>query len=120
MKSYLVKLLVFSLLIFVATFLAAQKFNIPVYYVILLSVFFTGYSLLLNSQLQKALTNVNKNKFTNTFLALTALKMFSSLFILLFGLYIIKENRLAIGICTMAYYMLYTAIEVQHWLGKLK
>lgn len=79
-----------------------------------------GYSFLLNSQLQKAVADANKNKFTNTFLALTALKMFSCLFVLLFGLYFIKENRLAIGICTMAYYMLYTFFEVSHWLGKLK
>jgi hypothetical protein len=53
-------------------------------------------------------------------LALTALKMFSCLFILLFGLYFIKENRLAIGICTMTYYMLYTGLEVWYWMGKLK
>jgi hypothetical protein len=120
MKSYSVKLLVFSALIFVAAFLAAQKFGMPSYYIIALSGFFTSFSFILNKQLQTALQDTNKNKFTNTFLALTALKMFSCLFILLFGLYFIKENRLAIGICTMSYYMLYTALEVWHWTGKLK
>ncbi|MFI5142206.1 MAG: hypothetical protein ACHQII_07610, partial [Bacteroidia bacterium] len=79
----------------------------PLFYIILLSVYFMGFSFALNTQLQKALADPNKNKFTNMFLALTALKMFSCLFILLFGLYFIKENRLAIGICTMSYYMLY-------------
>jgi uncharacterized membrane protein len=54
------------------------------------------------------------------FLALTALKMFTSLFILLFGLYFITDNRLIVGICTMSYYMLYTVLEVWHWLGRLK
>jgi hypothetical protein len=120
MKSYPVKLLAFSVLIFAAAFLAGQKFGISLYYVILLSVFFTGFSFILNKQLQTALQDANKNKFTNSFLALTALKMFSCLFILLFGLYFTKENRLALGICTMSYYMLYTAIEVWHWMGKLK
>jgi hypothetical protein len=120
MKSYYLKLLAFSAVIFVTAFLAAQKFGISVYYVVLLSVYFTGFSLILNKQLQSALQDKNKNKFTNTFLALTALKMFSCLFILLFGLYFTKENRLAIGICTMSYYMLYTGIEVWHWMAKLK
>jgi hypothetical protein len=120
MKSYSVQLLAFSVLIFAAAFFAAQKFGISVYYVVLLSVFFTGFSFILNKQLQTALQDPNKNKFTNSFLALTALKMFSCLFILLFGLYFTKENRLALGICTMSYYMLYTAIEVWHWMGKLK
>jgi hypothetical protein len=120
MKSYPVKLLAFSVLIFVAAFLAAQKFGMPLYYIVLLSGFFTCFSFILNKQLQTALQDTNKNKFTNAFLGLTALKMFSSLFILLFGLYFIKENRFAIGICTMSYYMLYTVIEVWHWLGKLK
>ena len=120
MKSYYLKLLAFSAVIFVTAFLAAQKFGISVYYVVLLSVYFTGFSLILNKQLQSALQDKNKNKFTNTFLALTALKMFSCLFILLFGLYFIKENRLAIGICTMTYYMLYTGLEVWYWMGKLK
>jgi O-antigen/teichoic acid export membrane protein len=120
MKSYYVKLLAFSVLIFTAAFLAAQKFNMPLYYVVLLSVFFTSFSFILNKQLQDALQAENKNKFTNTFLALTALKMFSCLFILLFGLYFIKDSHLAIGICTMSYYMLYTALEVWHWLSRLK
>jgi len=120
MKSYSVKLLAFSALIFAAAFFAAQKFGMPLYYIVALSGFFTSFSFILNKQLQTALQDTNKNKFTNSFLALTALKMFSCLFILLFGLYFIKENRMAIGICTMTYYMLYTALEVWHWMGKLK
>jgi len=120
MKSYSVKLLAFSALIFAAAFLAAQKFSMPLYYIILLSAFFTGFSFILNNQLQNALQDSNKNKFTNSFLALTALKMFSCLFILLFGLYFIKDAHLAIGICTMSYYMLYTGLEVWHWMAKLK
>ncbi|HTA62603.1 MAG TPA: hypothetical protein VK835_09115 [Bacteroidia bacterium] len=120
MKSYSVKLLAFSVLIFAAAFLAAQKFGIPLFYIVALSGFFTGFSFILNKQLQSAIQHTNKNKFTNSFLALTALKMFSCLFILLFGLYFIKDNRLAIGICTMTYYMLYTALEVWYWMGKLK
>lgn len=120
MKSYSVKLLAFSALVFAAAFLAAQKFPMPLFYIIALSGFFTSFSFILNKQLQAALQDSNKNKFTNSFLALTALKMFSCLFILLFGLYFIKENRMAIGICTMSYYMLYTGLEVWYWMGKLK
>ena len=119
-RSYYLQLLVFSVLIFVASYIAAKKFAIPLYYVILLSGYFTAFSAILNRQLQKAIQDTNKNKFTHTFLALTALKMFSCLFILLFGLYFAAESKFAIGICTMSYYMLYTAFEVWHWLGKLK
>jgi len=120
MKSYQAKLNLFSVIVYAFAFLASQKFGIPLYYIVLLSAFFIGFSLVLNKQLQTALQDPNKNKFTNTFLALTALKMFTCLFILLFGLYFIKQNRLAVGICTMSYYMLYTGLEVWYWLGKLK
>jgi hypothetical protein len=120
MKSYSLKLLAFSVFVFASAFLAAQKFGMPLYYIMALTGFFTSFSFILNKQLQAALQDSNKNKFTNSFLALTALKMFSCLFILLFGLYFIKENRLAIGICTMSYYMLYTGLEVWYWMGKLK
>ena len=120
MKSYFVKLLVFSALIFVTAFLAAQKFNIALYYVVLLSVYFTGFSFVLNKQLQSALQDKNKNKFTHTFLALTALKMFSCLIILLFGLYFATASKLELGVCTMGYYMLYTTFEVWYWMGRLK
>ena len=118
--NYYVKLLVFSLLIFAIAFIAAQKFSIVIYYIVLLSVYFTGFSFILNRQLQSALADKNKNKFTHTFLALTALKMFSCLIILLFGLYFATTSKLELGICTMGYYMLYTTFEVWHWLGKLK
>jgi hypothetical protein len=120
MKSYFVKLLIFSALIFVVAFLAAQKFNMAIYYIVLLSVYFTGFSFILNRQLQSTLQDKNKNKFTHTFLALTALKMFSCLIILLFGLYFATAGKLELGICTMGYYMLYTTFEVWHWMGKLK
>jgi hypothetical protein len=118
--TYSVKILVFSALIFTAAFLAAQKFNIAFYYIVLLSVYFTSFSFILNRQLQKALLDQNKNKFTHTFLALTALKMFSCLIILLFGLYFATAGKLELGICTMSYYMLYTGFEVWHWINKLK
>ena len=118
--NYPVKLLVLSVFVFVAAFLAAQKFNIAVYYVVLLSVYFTVFSFILNKQLQSAVLDKNKNKFTHTFLALTALKMFSCLIILLFGLYFSTEGKLPLGVCTMGYYMLYTTLEVWHWMGKLK
>jgi hypothetical protein len=119
-QFYYLQLLAFSVLVFVAAYIAAVKFPIPPYYVILLSVYFTAFSGIMNHQLQKAIQDANKNKFTNTFLALTALKMFSCLFILLFGLYFATESKFAIGICTMSYYMLYTAFEVWHWLKRLK
>ena len=118
--GYYLQLLIFSGLIFVLAFLAAQKFEMPLYYIVLLSMYFTTFSAILNSQLQKAIKDKNKNKFTHTFLALTALKMFSCLFILLFGLYFAKANKSAMAICTMTYYMLYTSLEVWHWLGNLK
>jgi hypothetical protein len=113
-------LLIYSALIFFAAYITAQKFGIPVYYIVLLSVYFTGFSFILNKQLQSALQDQNKNKFTHTFLALTALKMFSCLIILLFGLYFTQQNKLALGICTMGYYMLYTMLEVWHWINRLK
>lgn len=118
--NYYLQLLIFSTLVFIATYFASLKFEIPLYYVVLLSIYFTGFSFILNKQLQSALQAENKNKFTHTFLALTALKMFSCLIILLFGLYFASQGKMAIGICTMGYYMLYTSYEVWYWLGKLK
>jgi|GEM_PF-1351179 len=118
--SYPIKLSIFSVLIFVTAVLLAQKFGISLYYIVVLSVFFTGFSFVLNMQLQRALTAENKNQFTFTFLGLTGLKMFSCLIILLFGLYFATASKLELGICTMAYYMLYTTFEVWHWMGKLK
>jgi O-antigen/teichoic acid export membrane protein len=118
--NYYLQLLIFSLLVFIVTYFASLKFEIPLYYIVLLSVYFTGFSFILNRQLQSALQAENKNKFTHTFLALTALKMFSCLIVLLFGLYFADKDKMAIGICTMGYYMLYTSYEVWYWLGKLK
>jgi hypothetical protein len=118
--NYYLQLLIFSTLVFIATYFASLKFEIPLYYVVLLSIYFTGFSFILNKQLQSALQAENKNKFTHTFLALTALKMFSCLIVLLFGLYFASQGKMAIGICTMGYYMLYTSYEVWYWLGKLK
>lgn len=118
--NYYLQLLIFSVLVFVITFFASLKFHIPLYYVVLLSVYFSAFSFVLNRQLQSALQAENKNKFTHTFLALTALKMFSCLILLLFGLYFANEGKMAIGICTMGYYMLYTTYEVWYWLNKLK
>ncbi|MHB8260296.1 MAG: hypothetical protein ACYDEC_08490 [Bacteroidia bacterium] len=108
------------MLVFILAYFASQKFNIPLYYIVLLSGYFTAFSFMLNKQLQSSLQSENKNKFTNTFLALTALKMLSCLFILLFGLYFANQGKLAIGIATMGYYMLYTSYEVWYWLNKLK
>lgn len=119
-RNYYLQLFMFSVLVFIIAFLACQSFAIPLYYIVLLSTYFTGFSFILNKQLQKALQAENKNKFTNTFLALTALKMFSCLFILLFGLYFANQGKLYIGIITMSYYMLYTSYEVWFWLKKLK
>jgi hypothetical protein len=118
--NYYLQLFIFSMLVFVVTYVASLKFEIPIYYVVLLSVYFTGFSFILNKQLQTALQDNNRNKFTHTFLALTALKMFSCLILLLFGLYFAKEGKMAIGLSTMGYYMLYTSYEVWYWLRKLK
>jgi hypothetical protein len=118
--NYYLQLLIFSVLVFVATYFTSLKFEIPLYYVVLLSVYFTGFSFILNKQLQTALQDNNRNKFTHTFLALTALKMFSCLILLLFGLYFATQGKMAIGISTMGYYMLYTGYEVWYWLRKLK
>jgi hypothetical protein len=118
--NYYLQVFIFSLLVFIVTYIASLKFEIPLYYVVLLGVYFTGFSFMLNKQLQSALQAENKNKFTHTFLALTALKMFSCLVILLFGLYFANQGKMTIGICTMGYYMLYTGYEVWYWLGKLK
>lgn len=98
----------------------AQKFNIALYYIAVLSIFFTGFSFVLNVRLQTALQSENKNQFTFAFLGLTGLKMLSCLFILLFGLYFATAGKLELGICTMSYYMLYTSFEVWHWMDKLK
>ncbi len=118
--NYPIKLLIFSVLVFVLAILLAHKFSIAFFYIGVLSIFFTGFSFLLNMQLQKALTAPSKNQFTFTFLGLTGLKMFSCLTILLFGLYFATASKLELGICTMSYYMLYTTFEVWHWMGALK
>ena len=119
-SNYYLQLFIFSVLVFIIAYLSSQKFAIPPYYIVLVSVYFTGFSFILNKQLQRALLAENKNKFTHTFLALTALKMFSCLIILLFGLYFANQGKLYIGIATMGYYMVYTGYEVWYWLNKLK
>ncbi len=118
--DYYTKLLIFSALISVIVFFMAQTFGISLYYIVLLSVYFTLFSVIFNMRLQASLLSVNKNQFTFTFLGLTGLKMLSCLFILMFGLYFSKSNKLELGICTMSYYMLYTTFEVWHWMNKLK
>lgn len=118
--NYYSKLCILSTLIFIIAFFAAKKFNISLYYVIILSAWFTAFSIILNIRLQNSLKSANKNQFTFVFLGLTGLKMLSCLLILLFGLYFSADHKLELGVCTMSYYMIYTAFEVSHWLGKLK
>jgi hypothetical protein len=121
MKSFSAKLSAFSVAVYVLAFFVGQKFGIHFAYIVFLAFFFMAFSFLLNSQLENALKSENKNQFTYTFLMLTGLKMFACLTILLVGLYFSnKESRMALGICTMFYYMLYTGFEVSHWLNKLR
>ena len=114
------KLLVFAAGVFIATYAASFWVELPLYLLIILSTFFTGFSFILNYRLEKAMHAENKNQFTQVFLGLTGIKMLSSLILLACTLAFTKHDKFNIGICIMAYYMLYTIFEVIIWRGKLK
>lgn len=114
-----VKLGIFSVLIFGAAYGLSFAFSLPLLLLLILSVYFSGFTFLLNRQLSAALQHENKNKFTQVFMGLTGIKIFSSLILLALSLFFFKDNRLYIGICIMCYYMLYTAYEVIFWRSRL-
>lgn len=104
-----------------ALFFAASLFvELPWQVLIILSLVFTAFSLIFNARLKRALNDVNKNKFVHVFLGFTGAKMFGSLVLLAILLTVIKHDRLNIGICVLAYYLLYTIFEVALWTRKLK
>ena len=114
------KLLVFAAGIFIATYALSTIVELPLYLLILLTFFFTGFSFIMNQQLEKAVKSENKNQFTQVFLGFTGIKMLSSLILLACMLALTKHDKLNIGVCIMSYYMLYTVFEVVLWRGKLK
>jgi len=115
-----IKLLVFSAGVFTAAFSLSFVLELPVFLLLLLTFFLTCFSFLFNWQLTKAFNDENKNKFTQVFMGMTGIKIFSSLIILAMVLFLTKQNKLHIGICIMSYYMLYTVFEVVLWRSKLK
>ncbi|HWY37616.1 MAG TPA: hypothetical protein VNY73_03590 [Bacteroidia bacterium] len=115
-----IKLLVFAAGVFIATYAVSFVVELPLYLLIILSVFFTTFSFILNIRLEKALHAENKNQFTYTFLGLTGIKMLASLVLLACTLALSKQNKFNMAICIMSYYMLYTIFEVITWRGKLK
>ena len=115
-----IKLLVFAAGVFIATFAASFIVELPLYLLILLSVFFTAFTFIMNARLEKALQSENKNQFTYTFLGMTGIKMLGSLLVLAITLALSKHDKFNIGVCIMAYYMLYTVFEVIVWREKLK
>ncbi len=114
------KLLVFSAGVFIATYALSFLVELPLYLLITLTLFFTGFSFILNMRLEKAMHAENKNQFTQVFLGLTGIKMLSSLILLACTLALSKHDKFNMGVCIMAYYMLYTIFEVLIWRGKLK
>ena len=115
-----IKLLVFAAGVFIATYATSFIVELPLYLLITLSIFFTGFSFIFNAQLEKVLHSENKNQFTQVFLGLTGIKMLSSLIFLACMLSLTKHDKFNIGVCIMTYYMLYTIFEVIIWRGKLK
>ena len=115
-----VKLFIFSSILFAAAYGASSLFPLPFILLLVLSFYFTTFSWLFNSRLQKAYGDANKNKFTQVFMGFTGIKIISALALLVCFLSLFKENKLNIGVFTMAYYMLYTIFEVVLWKGKLK
>ena len=114
-----VKLILFSAGVLAAAYGLSFVFELPLFLLLLLTFFFTCYTALLNWQLGKSLNDENKNKFTQVFMGLTGIKIFSSLILLALVLFFTGQNKLHIGICIMSYYMLYTTFEVVLWRGKL-
>jgi len=115
-----VKLLVFAAGVFGATYASSFLVELPLYLLLILSAFFTGFSFILNMRLEKALLSKNKNHFTQAFLGLTGIKMLSSIILLACTLAFTKHDKFNIGICIMTYYMLYTIFEVIIWRVKLQ
>ena len=67
---------------------------LPLYLLIVLTLFFAGFTLLLNFRLKKAMHAENQHQFTNAFLGLTALKMLCSCILLAVVLSTSKQNNL--------------------------
>jgi hypothetical protein len=113
------KLFIFSVAVFALAYGVSVIFPIPVAVLGTLSVFFTLFTLVFNQRLSKAFHDPNKNKFTQVFLGFTMLKMLLSLVMLICFFYFIKTNHLNIGVCTMGFYLAYTAFEVLIWRKRL-
>ena len=114
-----VKLSIFAVALFAATFAASLIVELPLYLLILLTVFFFSFSMIFNNRLEKALHHENKNQFTQAFLGLTGVKMLLSMVLLACVMAFSKHDKFNIGICIMTYYMLYTIFEVIIWRKKL-
>ena len=114
-----IKLIIFSGAIFLLAYGISLVYPIPVTALVVLSVFFTLFTLVFNQRLLQAFNDPNKNKFTRVFLGFTSIKMLLSLVLLVSFLYFYKVSRLNIGVCTMGYYLAYTIFEVLIWRTRL-
>ncbi len=120
--SYLVKLLIFSVVVVLAVYVwnanAAPEYGSNNAYFI--TGFFFLFSWFNHRFLTGALKSNNKNEFTYRFLGSTGIKLFLSLMIILLMAFLHKQTIVPFAIMLMIHYFLFTAFEIIHLLKVLK
>lgn len=104
----LIALFSFALIVGWNKFMPANYQNNHVYAVV---VFFTLFSYLAHLFLSSALTSENKNAFTLRFMAMSGVKLFISLFIIIIYAFLNKKQIVSFAIIYLLLYFLFTGFE---------
>jgi hypothetical protein len=104
----LVSVFSFALIVVWNKFMPINYHNNHVYAVV---IFFTIFSLLAHLILSSALTSENKNAFTLRFMAMSGIKLFISLFIIIIYAFLNKKQIVSFAIIYLLLYFLFTGFE---------
>mgnify|MGYP003491335116 CR=1 FL=1 len=120
--SYLLKLILFSLIITASVvawnmFIPKEYVSIHAYFII---PFFFIYSYLTHLSLTKALTSDNKNAFTMRFMGATGIKLFCSLIFIVVYSFVNKAGLIPFAVLFLFLYFAFTIFETMILFKELK
>jgi hypothetical protein len=120
--NYTVKLLLFTFTVNILVF--CWNVYIPIEYTCNLGYFIVAwfflFSIISHFILTKSLNSENKNAFTMRFMAVSALKLFLSLIIIIIYAFRNKAGMIPFAILFILNYFLFTAFEIISLLKKIK
>ncbi len=120
--SYLLKLVLFSVLVLVLIF-CWNQFIPPEYtspHAYFIALFFFLFSFITHLSLVKSLSSSNKNEFTFRYMTASGIKLFLSLIIIVIYAMTRKQGLLPFAILFIFNYFLFTGFEIAILLKQLK